>query len=158
MMICKNVLKEIAVHGTDISAVAKAHTAECNTCAAALKEESELEHCLLSAVEVETPARLKSAILDTVVQKKPGWSFFPVLGTAIKTAAAVVILLSGFWLGLQMANGQNGIMPNSEDDIDLSRATAYKLNTTAVEPGDLGRVYLNVVWENDENRENGNVQ
>jgi hypothetical protein len=145
---CKQVLKETAISGADISASARAHVAQCRSCAAVVKKEAELEHCLLSAPELEPPANLKSAVLERAARKTPRWSFFPALGPVLRAAGILIILVSGFWLGLQTANGGD----DPPEDFDITRDTAYRLNVRALSPENLGEVYFALLEE----KENGN--
>jgi hypothetical protein len=144
MKICKQVLKEVAISGTNISAEARSHQAECDACAAAFNKATELEHYLLSASELEAPENLKCAILEAAAGKTPWWPFFPALGTAFRTIAILIILVTGFWLGLQTANGGKTKPP---EDFDITQVAAYRLNVAPMSPENLGEVYFDVLQE-----------
>ncbi|MCP5051544.1 MAG: hypothetical protein GY940_30530 [bacterium] len=149
MKTCKQVLKEIVVSGTGISAEAKSHQAECETCNAAYKEAAELELYLLSAPELEAPGNLKCKILETAAGKSPRRSFFPALALAFRAVAILIILVAGFWLGLQTANGGK---TNPPEDFDIIRDSSYRLNVEPMSPENLGEVYFAVLQE----KKNGN--
>lgn len=148
MKICKQILKEIAINGTGISQKAKSHLAVCDSCAGVYRKEVELENFLLCAKDLDTPENLKDAVLNTVNNRQPKRSIIPTLGFALKAACALIILISGFWLGLQTANSINNKLPN---DFDITEASPYRLNTEPIYPENLGEIYFAVLEE----RENG---
>jgi hypothetical protein len=147
MKICKQTLKEIAINGTGISPKVKSHLAVCDSCARVYRKETELENFLLSAKDLDAPENLKHAILNALNNRQQRRSIIPSLGFALKVACALIILISGFWLGLQTANNINNTMP---DDFDITEASHYKLNTEPIYPEDLGEIYF-VVLEEKEN-------
>jgi predicted anti-sigma-YlaC factor YlaD len=149
MKICKHTLREIAIYGTAVSEEAKAHLSVCESCAAVYKEEAELENVLLSAQGCEPPPQLKYAILEAVDKRRREPFAFPALGYLLKAAVLLIIIVSGFWLGLQTANSINGINDISQvqQDIDITRTAVYMLNTEPVNPGTLDEIYFAVLRE-----------
>lgn len=147
--ICKQVLKEIAISGADISAGARAHLTQCPSCAAIADKTAELELCLLAAAELEPPPNLKKTIMEGVAQDTRQGSFFPALGPVLRTAGILIILISGFWLGLQTADGGGAGPP---EDFDITQHEAYRLNVRPLAPENLGEMYFALLEE----KENGN--
>lgn len=150
MKICKQTLKEISIHGTAVSDEAKAHLAICEACAAAYADESKLEGVLLSISDCDPPARLKYAVLEAVEKRRREPFYSPVLGYLLKAAVLVIIIISGFWLGLQTANNINGInsINNLEsEDLDITKTAVYMLNTEPAAPGTLDEIYFAVLRE-----------
>lgn len=143
MKACKQTLEQIAVLGSNAAHSEAAHLAQCATCTAALKEAIAIEQLLLAPAELEPPVHLKYSILHAAREKK-STAFFPTFGFALKTLVVLLVLVSGFWLGLQMANGD---YESKAGDFDVASAEAYQMNTAPAEPTNLGHVYLTVLQE-----------
>ena len=154
MKTCEKVLKEIAVSGTDISSESMSHQAECDICSTAFNEAFEMEAFLLSGSELKAPENLKCSILNAAREKSPRWSFLPVLKTSLRAFAVLLIIVSGFWLGLIIANGEQTGHPenNYANDFDVTQDAVYRMNVTPMSPEQLGEVYFTVLEEN----QNGN--
>ncbi len=143
MKACKQTLTEISIYGTAVSTESQAHLAECHCCTAAFQEAAELEGFLTTPPELEAPMHLKYAIL-AAARSQQKHAFFPALGFAFKVAAVLIIMVSGFWLGLQMANGN---ADTKTGDFDVASVGAYKMNTAPNDPANLGEVYFAVLQE-----------
>ena len=144
MKICKQTLKEIAVNGTGVSHKAKSHLAVCDSCTGVYLKEAELENFLLSAKDLDAPENLKYAVLNALNNRQPKRSIIPTLGFALKATCVLIILISGFWLGLQTANNIINKLPN---DFDITEASPYRLNTEPIYPENLGEIYFVVLEE-----------
>jgi anti-sigma factor RsiW len=144
MKICKQTLKEININGTAVSAEVKAHLPECDACAAAYREETAVEKCLLSAKDLEAPGNLKYAILEAAKNRQRKRLLIPALQFVLKTAGVLILIISGAWLGLQMANGGNG---TATEDFDVTKAAPYRLNTEPLYPGNLADIYFALLVE-----------
>mgnify|MGYP003565472228 CR=1 FL=1 len=145
MRICKQTLKEIGIYGTDISDEAKTHLTVCQSCAEVYRIEKEMENFLLSAGDFKAPENLKQAVLQAVnnqQQKKPP---LPVFQFALKTAAVLILLISGFWLGLQTANNGNGVNERKTSDFNIINASPYRLNMEPLYPENLSEIYFTVL-------------
>ncbi len=144
MKICKQTLKEISINGTAVSAEVKAHLPVCDACAAAYREETALEKCLLSAKDLEAPGNLKYAVQEAIENRQRKQWLIPALQFVLKTAGVLILIISGIWLGLQTANGGNGI---AAADFDVTRADPYRLNTEPLYPGNLAEIYFALLVE-----------
>ncbi len=150
MITCKQVLNEIAVSGTSVSAEAETHLARCETCSAAFSEAAELERCLLSVPQLEPPAALKYAVLEAARNKQPGRFFLHlpmVMETLLRTAAVLILLTAGFWIGLQTAEPTNKIK-----DFDITRADVYRANVESVTNENLGEIYFSLLLETNDGK------
>jgi hypothetical protein len=143
---CKQVLKEIAISGTDVSAEAETHRARCATCTAAFNKAAELERCLLAVPQLEAPAALKYAVLEAAGNKKPVRFFLhlpaSLLGTLLQTAAVLILLTAMFWLGMQTAEPGN-----KTDDFNITEADVYRANVESVPNENLGEIYFSLLLE-----------
>lgn len=144
MKICKQTLKEISINGTAVSAEVKAHLPMCAACAAAYREETALEKCLLSAADLEAPGNLKYAVLEAAKNRQRKRWLAPALQFVLKAAGVLILIISGVWLGLQTANGRNG---TASVDFDVSKAAPYRLNTEPLYPGNLAEIYFALLAE-----------
>jgi predicted anti-sigma-YlaC factor YlaD len=144
MKICKQTLKEISINGTAVPVEVKAHLQKCDACAAAYREETALEKCLLSAKDLEAPGNLKYAILEATKNRQRKRSLIPALHFVLKTAAVLILIISGVWLGLQTANGRNS---SASVDFDVTKAAPYRLNTEPLVPGNLAEIYFALLAE-----------
>lgn len=150
MITCKQVLNQIAVSGTAVSAEAETHLAQCGTCSAAFNEAAELEHCLLSVPQLEAPEALKYAVLEAAGNIKPTGFFLhlpTMIGTLLRTTAVLILITAGFWLGLQTAEPTN-----KTEDFDITRADVYRANVQSVPNENLGEVYFSLLLETNDGK------
>ena len=145
MKICKQILEEININGTVISKEAKTHIAVCGSCAEAYRLAAELETVLLSTQDFKAPDNLKPAVLKAVKTQLPRKSPPQTLGFALKTAGILMILISGFWLGLLTANNGNGRDSKISTDFNIIKASPYRLNTVPLNPENLNEIYFSVL-------------
>jgi hypothetical protein len=142
-MNCRDVKREIGIMGTKISIKARAHLKNCSECSHEYEKAEKLEIFLLSARETEAPPALKQIVLQRKNQKRSG-NWIGILNYTLRAAAISLILIFGFWLGLQTANNDT---EDLEKYSELIENPAYSINTAPLNPNNLGEMYFAILEE-----------
>jgi len=137
---CKFILNEIS--NRSACNEIKTHLADCQACSAAYGKEIQLREFLLGVPDAEPPENLKSCILNRIEQTKKSKLFLPIFQMAFRTAVLAAIVVAGYWLGNQTANGNSNEIPN---DTKITRSQTYSLNTAPVDQSSLSEIYFKVV-------------
>lgn len=143
MKTCKHTLEQIAVLGSEAACEIAAHLEVCPSCTLVFNETVALEKKLLPPPELDVPTHLKYTILKAAQQQQQN-VFATVVRFAFRTVMVVLVVVSGFWLGLQMANSE---YEGKVLDFDVAHAEVYQVNTVPTEPTNLGDVYFTVLQE-----------
>lgn len=150
MKVCKQVLKEINIYGVEISKIAKSHLNVCESCLEAYKKEEDLEKLFLLAKEIETPQDLKHSILESVYNYQQKRSPIPYFGFLLRATGVIIILIAGFWFGLQTANEGNNKIPI---DFNITKTEPYRLNMEPIYPKSLTEIYFTALEERKDEKQ-----
>jgi hypothetical protein len=138
-MNCKKIKRELDIKGTELSPEVLQHIKGCKSCLKIYQTEHRIEEIFLRNAEIQAPDDLKTAILNSVGKKQERKGIIPLLSTVFKFSAAMSIVVFGFWLGLQTANG------TLQDDI--SEHEEYAINTSVSTQDSFSEIYLSVLEE-----------
>lgn len=138
-MNCNEIKKEIDIKGAELSPEAMRHIKSCKSCFKILQTERKIEDLFLRYKDISAPESLKTAVLNSITDKRKKTGALPVLSLVFKFSAVLIMIFFGFWLGLQTANG------TMQDEI--SAHEEYALNTSVSTQDSMSDIYLSVLEE-----------
>ena len=139
MKICKLVVKEINLKGCAISEKAIDHLIECETCSNLYQSQQKVNSLFSLSSEIDVPLTLKSDIIKACELHEINKTSSSIYALIIRIAAVLLLVISGFWLGVYAVNDDN---LNESKEIDLFKTHPYKMAVESVPLQNIGRIYF----------------
>ncbi len=108
-----------------------------------------MQEYLLGLQDVKPPHSLKLSILSELQKAKKHRYLWPTLQMTWRTAMVVSIIVIGYWLGIETANGNSN---ETDNDPKINQSQIYPVITTPVDPSSLSEAYFKVVEEAEDEK------